>query len=678
YNTQNGAPLTYYVTGEDITFIHDVPNDTWTVGVVEHTVTYTVDGTTHHTETVASGSTATAPTAPTKAEDEGYTYTFDCWTLNGVEYDFSTAVTSDITLVAKFTATPKENTVDITAGLNFADQGDTLKAGTDTYLITTSGLAWTNTGTGRVNLDYEEQLKNIYFNGRPIADINAESDDAYGSNFETITGDANCAPIAVLYNKLNDTSSYLQIWVPTGYPNLGATAEQNHQSIEIKAGFSITQGSTTWVVSEDIKWINLNGSWVNAKTTFAADTVTIGNPRVDGAAKELYKVDITSESWNITCNNYDFMYDGYATHRRYIFINGVSVYDINTNTDDSGYVYSSSPMTGNNDTLFAHPILIETHNQGGDPRTITLWIHKNYIESLGDEITITLGAGFNAFTGGLSLVEDVNYSMVVTVTVDDGTYLTTHKVIKGNTIAKPANPTKEMTATAIYTFDNWYIQDTDTVFDFTAVITEDVQIEARFTENSVDLRETEVVGIKHYLKTSDDNWLAFELTVHDYVGAEENFSMDGYAELLRIGFLDKVVLKGAIKLNNGTTVEEATLMDVYNSYGTQQGPLLNFWGLSQFAMRLPVGDGVEEIIIQDGCCFPSYQYFTTGASMTDTRYMVKGDATYKYDESIGAFVKQAALSLDIKMADGASVRITSDLATSGLRFETLISTNAVE
>ena len=65
--------------------------------VQNFTVTFDVDGETT-TETVAEGATVAEPVAPAK---DGYT--FDGWYLDGVKYDFATAVTGDITLVAQFT-----------------------------------------------------------------------------------------------------------------------------------------------------------------------------------------------------------------------------------------------------------------------------------------------------------------------------------------------------------------------------------------------------------------------------------------------------------------------------------------------------------------------------------------------------------------------------------------------
>ena len=72
-----------------------------------YTVTFNSNGgTAVNAQSVVDGSTATMPTAPTKAADANYTYTFAGWFLNNVAYNFSTPVTGNITLTAKWTATP--------------------------------------------------------------------------------------------------------------------------------------------------------------------------------------------------------------------------------------------------------------------------------------------------------------------------------------------------------------------------------------------------------------------------------------------------------------------------------------------------------------------------------------------------------------------------------------------
>ncbi|MBQ8405150.1 MAG: hypothetical protein IJX09_00725 [Clostridia bacterium] len=696
YNTQNGGALTYFVTQEDITFIHDVPNDTWTVGAlsdVEYTVTFMVEDTVYHTETVNGGETVSAPTAPADAEDDTYTYAFKQWTLDGAAYDFNAAVTGNITLVAEFTATKKPSTVDITSGLKFTDQGSNLDgtSGNETYLISTSVLAWTNTGTGRLNKDYSNALDYIYFNGRSIAEINAESDDAYGSTFGTIVDNGDCAPIAVLYNKLSDTSSYLQIWVPTGYPNIGKTAEENHQSIEIKAGFSITQDDVTYKVTQDVKWVNLNNAWVNANETFfEASEVTIGNLRVDGEAQELYKVDITSDAWNITCNSFDFMYAGnYTTYRKFIFINGVSIYDINANTDDSEYVYSTSPMTGNDDTLFAHPVIIYTTTN-----TITLWMHKNYINSLDGKIVVTLGAGYSAYTNNAYLAENVDYTLKFKVEIDDGTETYETYMFQGlKTVASLGTPTKAMTSTTMYAFDGWYDANTDAKLSAETVITADMRIEARFIETTVNLIETDIETATFAVKDTTneetgaithDRWFYFTLTEHDYPVADDTYNF-GVEYVKSLGIFEKIIIKGSISLA-GTTVEEATLAEIGAANGYGEAVYMNIWNTNDYlgtvAFRVHGVETITEVIVEEGAFFPSYNY-KSGAVTTETYYVLKKGFTAlnnNEDGLHGMFVPETKADYDIQMAEGAGVRISSgnDYTTSGLRFETKISEVSVE
>lgn len=76
------------------------------------TVTFDVDGDTSAiaSQTVDIGDCATEP-SPAPSKDG---YTFDCWKLNDVEFNFSTAITEDITLVAAWTI----NTYDVTFTTN--------------------------------------------------------------------------------------------------------------------------------------------------------------------------------------------------------------------------------------------------------------------------------------------------------------------------------------------------------------------------------------------------------------------------------------------------------------------------------------------------------------------------------------------------------------------------------
>ena len=73
--------------------------------VTYHTVTFNYSG--FGEVVVPNGSTVSEPKdTPAKSSTKEYSYAFEYWTLNNVEYDFSNAVLQDITLEAKFKPTP--------------------------------------------------------------------------------------------------------------------------------------------------------------------------------------------------------------------------------------------------------------------------------------------------------------------------------------------------------------------------------------------------------------------------------------------------------------------------------------------------------------------------------------------------------------------------------------------
>ena len=687
YNTQyNGGALTYFVTTEDVTFVHNRPQDVWTVGAVptECTVTYTVDGGVYTTQTVMAGMVISAPDAPTKAEDDNFTYTFDGWYLNNAKYDFTQPITGNITLTAKFTATPKTSEVDITSELAFVHQAQQ-NAGTETYMIKTTSNCWTKAPQGGcLNECDQVQMKYIYLNGKSLYDINKEDDGSYGSSQGNIASGGVYAPILVLMGlEQNSKYSYIQLHVPSAYPNADFGANENHDSIEIKAGFSVTENNVTYMVSKDLKWVNLNGTWVPADNLLAADTMSIAEAVIDGVELELAMVSITNPNWNLTNDPFDYNYYGaenLVAMRKNIFINGKSLFEINTTVNDSGYNYVTEPQnngatgTYNGATyeLFANPTLLY-----GKGQELKVYIHREYLKTLGaGEITLTVGKGFVAYAGK-ALAEDVSkvVTMNYSVLIDSSTQI----VMKNGLAVEPSAPVKEMTPTESYVFEAWYHVGTDTKFTFDTPITSNIELEARFKSLPLDFRTTSVTNIVHYEKKSTETWMLFELSNEDYQEVQQYVC--GYEELLRIGTLNAIVLKGEIRLNDGRVVSQATLLEVYNNYGRYEGPYFNIWdSRSTLSLRVPVGSGITEIVVEAGCHFPSYKQ-VIGQTDKDTRYVVEETITYKYDESIGemgTFIPQAELSLNMSMENGASVRVSSDKTTSGIRFTIKINKDDVD
>ena len=703
YSTQSGGRAVVFVTTEDVTFVHDVPNDTWTIGAVpsaNHTVTFTVDGETYATQTVAHSGNAVAPNAPTKADDANYTYTFKQWTLGGVAYNFATPVTSDITLVAEFTATPVDNEVDVTSEISLVHQAQQY-AGTDTYLIKTINSYWTKSPKGGCLNEADpqnagggqEQMKYIYFNGTSLYDINKNDNNSYGSVQGNIASGGIYAPILVTMGTDGGRYSYIQIHVPTLYGGEGATADENHKSFELKAGFSVTENGQTYKVTKNIKWVNLGGVWYNEDSLIPASNVSIGNAVIGGEAGDQIVVEITSNDWGFpsTRDPFDYNYYGsevFVAMRKNIFINGVSIFEINTTVDDSAYEYVTSPQTNTHQgeyngvmyDTFANPVYLY-----GKGNSLKIHIFKEYLSSLNEkEITLTVGAGFVAYDSD-ALAEDVSKVITTkhTVVVDG----LVQEVYTGGKVIRPATPEKDMTSTTIFVFENWYDVATNQVFDFeNTVIDRDYTIEARFTEHKVVLNETTIKFASYHIneKKNEDRWFYIVLNEHDYDGNVSLYSFN--IETIRnSGLVDKIIIKGDITLG-GKAVTEATLGEIFNQNGTGEAIYMNLWAdtkpenVGSIAFRTMGVSSIKEVVVEAGAFFPSYQYMT-GKTTEETYYVLSREVTLINNSEqglTGYLLSENEAPIDIQMASGAAVRITSDMATSGIRFQTKIAKTEIE
>jgi uncharacterized repeat protein (TIGR02543 family) len=84
-----------------------------------------------------------------------------------------------------------------------------------------------------------------------------------------------------------------------------------------------------------------------------------------------------------------------------------------------------------------------------------------------------------AVTGNLALTAKwIPITFTVTFDSQGGTAKAAAKVNYGNTVAKPTAPTKTG-----YTFDNWYLGDSKTPYDFTTPIKADITLTAKWTTN---------------------------------------------------------------------------------------------------------------------------------------------------------------------------------------------------
>ncbi|MBQ3965377.1 MAG: InlB B-repeat-containing protein, partial [Treponema sp.] len=95
-----------------------------------------------------------------------------------------------------------------------------------------------------------------------------------------------------------------------------------------------------------------------------------------------------------------------------------------------------------------------------------------------------------------------------TVTFDTkgGSTVTSQTIAHGKKATKPADPTKDETATGTFVFDNWYTSAdggttlSDTAFDFDTAITEDITLYAKWEKLS---RITGGISVTQDLENSD-------------------------------------------------------------------------------------------------------------------------------------------------------------------------------
>ena len=488
------------------------------------------------------------------------------------------------------------------------------------------------------------------------------------------------------------------------------------QSITIKAGAKFPSATTEnkfYVTTEDVTIYQLAvDTWFTAEEK-EEKVIDAGDISVSSVTKvdDVYKVfvELPGITFTNTSNDtYDLNYntaDRIAVRQK-LYLNGVSLYAIATEFNDSAYTYTTSPMNHENEAVFGHPAIVAAEV---GTSTLQIWIFEGYANDIKENgITLTVGSGFTY--GEKVVIGDFNFSLTadVTVTTDNNTYECSN-VMKGTSLSallaekNIPTPSKPSTEKYVYTFDNWYISGTG---DVCTTITDDMVIEARFTEKEVPgVTKTEIVSIQYSTLQgtgAQDNWLVITLSENDYdCDALTDLTAGGmsgsaiFAYLHDIGFLQGITLYGSLRMPNGSVVEQATLEDCYVMWGNAVGAgyaFINIWNKSQFndtiAIRFGRMDGTDseitKIVIAEGTGFPSYRYLSAADADkedNDYRYVLgrtmQFDFTHQNDDGRCYYSNHEELALTPLMADGAGVRIKSNLDESGIRFQTIISKDIV-
>ena len=405
--------------------------------------------------------------------------------------------------------------------------------------------------------DYEYLLEYLTFNGKSIAahraeykaliqsgatspitytgmDIDQGAEDTHtswgnvsGTNYmqpniaEDVMKDKRAifAPIFVNVTNHGADGDAIDIYVPVSY-----MAPESITEFGIKEGFGI--GNFTF--SKGIAFVREESGSYTKINALEAKAITIAEAVVDGKAGELYRIDISCDKWSFTQAPDDYNYFGerFQFMRKNILLNGVSLWDINTTVDDSDYVYSTSPMTsGDTDSgtgyqLFQNPTRLYGVQNGN---TLSVYVHKKYFEDLNaNEVTLKINKGYVHNNDGQVLDEEVSatvWKKPINVTIDGKAQ---EGFVYGDKVAKPETPADYEEGGYKYTFDNWYLAGTDTVYDFEAALEADVAIESKFNKQAIEytvtfVADSETVATETY--TVEDQ----EITVPE-VPAKEGYT----------------------------------------------------------------------------------------------------------------------------------------------------------
>ena len=196
-------------------------------------------------------------------------------------------------------------------------------------------------------------------------------------------------------------------------------------------------------------------------------TIALETKNLDGIKKGGYEYHLSEHYFN------EFL-------TKEIYINGVSVYDINKNTDYSAWDWEQNTVgwpVGFRYASLEKPVIFYFKADA-----MEIHIHPEYAKTLGATVDFEIKKGGYIFGGDktqafyLPTLEKMRvYTAKYNVTIDGATQIVEH----GSTIAKPATPTKTE-AGYTYTFDNWYVG--DAVYDFETPVTGNLEIVSKFNK----------------------------------------------------------------------------------------------------------------------------------------------------------------------------------------------------
>ena len=630
------------------------------------TVTYlNEDGSTFTTQEVQADTATTAPeTNPTKEGTFNMEYVFDGWYNGETKFDFSTPISANLTLTAKFTA--REITL--------------TKLNTAVTDIITATL-------GEANFIMFQLSDNDYA-GLDTASADVSSLLGYIDIGGTVLNSLPSEPYFNLWGNANT----LAFRAP------GHTGETLGQVeyVTIKAGAyfpSATQSKTYYVTTEDITFVQISpDNWQVKKANY---TVTYLNE--DGSTFTTQEVEpdtaTTAPATNPTkagTLDVEYVFDGWY--------NGETKFDFSTLiTADltltakfveqaTAFEELETTVTGihfGHNATFLSFTLSALDSAGTQQLDASILTKTNLL----DKIEIN-GMSFKDFETRMDLnphfdvygAKDFSLRMRAVDSLDDFNRIVVRKGAQFPSLAYVNG-----TAKTCYTVSE----------DVEFIVYHDGTI-----INVNDLAESciTVTDVAYRLAADTENFLIFNIDGSDYPAFSNTaVNVEGitYAELAAIKFFDNITLKGTIYLG-AETVSEATFAQILaanNGAGSVQ-PLLNHYYTPNygytysFAIRVPHSGTMSEITsvaIAANTQFPSYQKFIANNTDYDYRLINTVATTFMFDAESGKFVEASELeTLDLWMEKGASVRVAKSATydgegnitgyeTSGIRFTTHVS-----
>ena len=433
-------------------------------------------GTSVESAFVTEGSLVQKPDDPTRNETAEYTFTFDCWTLNGETFDFNKPVTENIELIAKWTETKKSYTATFVVdgadyssqtveyGLTFSAPTAPTKTETDEFTFTFAG--WTLNGadydfatevTGNITLVAKwTETKRSYtvtYDSNGGTAVASETKE-YGSTFTTPTAPTKSATAEYTYTFngwLLDGVAYDFDTLVTG--NITLVASWTETKNSYTATFVVDGADYS---SETVEYgLTFSVPTAPTKEATAEFTYTFNGWLLDGVAYDFateVKGDITLVAkWTETKNSYTatFVVDGT---------------DYSSQTVEYGLTFSVPTA----------PTKTET-----DEFTFTFagWTLNGADYDFATEVT-----------GNITLVAkwtETKRSYTVTYDSNGGTEVAPETKEYGSTFTTPTAPTKEATAEYTYTFVGWTLNGAD--YDFATEVTGNITLVAKWDQIPVSV-----------------------------------------------------------------------------------------------------------------------------------------------------------------------------------------------